>query len=39
MCINGRLFHRIRGILGLVDELLDGELFFPANSPLAVSPG
>jgi REP element-mobilizing transposase RayT len=35
----GGLFHRIRGIIGLVDELLDGRLVFPANISPAVSPG
>jgi putative transposase len=35
----GGLFHRLRGIIGLVDELLEGGLFFPANTPLAAPPG
>jgi putative transposase len=35
----GGLFHRIRGIIGLVDEMSDGQIVFPANTPLAVSPG
>jgi hypothetical protein len=35
----GGLFHKIRGIIGLVDKLPVGGLFFPANTPLAVSPG
>jgi hypothetical protein len=35
----GGLFHKIRGIIGLVDELLDGGLFFPANASPAASPG
>jgi putative transposase len=35
----GGLYHRIRGIIGLVDGLLAGGLSFPANSPPAASPG
>jgi putative transposase len=35
----GGLFHKIRGIIGVIDEMLDGPLFSPANTSLAVSPG
>jgi hypothetical protein len=35
----GGLFHKIRGIIGLIYKLPVGGLFFPANTPLAVSPG
>jgi putative transposase len=35
----GGLFHRLRGITKLVDEALEGELFFPASAPLSASPG
>jgi hypothetical protein len=35
----GGLFHRLRGIIGLVDGLLEGGLFFPANTPPAAPPG
>jgi putative transposase len=35
----GGLFYKLRGITRLVDEALDGELFFPASAPLSASPG
>jgi putative transposase len=35
----GGLFHRLRGISRLVDEALEGELFFPASAPLSASSG
>jgi putative transposase len=35
----GGLFYRLRGLFGLIDELLGGNLFFPANVPLAAAPG
>jgi putative transposase len=31
----GGLFHKLRGIFGLVDELLEGDLLFPTSIPSA----
>ncbi|MDR1399650.1 MAG: transposase [Treponema sp.] len=31
----GGLFHKLRRIVGLIDELVTGKLFFPASVPLA----
>ncbi|MDR3302305.1 MAG: transposase [Spirochaetaceae bacterium] len=33
----GGLFHKIRGIIGLIDKILDGELGSPSLSGLSVS--
>jgi putative transposase len=35
----GGLFHKLRRIIGLVDEMPDSELFFPANTSLTALPG
>jgi putative transposase len=35
----GGLFHKLRRIIGLVDEVPDNELFFRANTSLAALPG
>jgi putative transposase len=37
--IFGGLFHKLRRIVGLVDEVTDSELFFSVNTPMAVSTG
>jgi hypothetical protein len=34
----GGLFHKIRGIAGLVDRLPEGGLFFPATAPPVFPP-
>jgi hypothetical protein len=35
----GGLFHKRRGIVRLVDELLERDLVFPAGVPPAMPPG